>query len=180
MMCDMNEREFHDDTDGPSLHDHTKFVNRIPKSSAHPEDYCQRCNHRMRFNYAATNECWNKVVGDEDNPCGDGHIICVDCFIELCQEKSIEPEFAAFHIPGSKYHLEIATREAEDRKRSEQTAEEWSEDIIKGATEVAKALKFVSNRVMLRKFWDSLMDDGGLLYDRDQYIDTFMKERDAD
>ncbi len=50
----------------------------------------------------------------------------------------------------------------------------------KTATQVVVEFREAEDRELLRKFWDSLMDDGGLLYDRDQYIDTFMKERDAD
>lgn len=74
-------------------------------TGAHPEDYCQRCHHRMRFNYAADPAIWNLVIGCESE--ADWSILCIDCFIELCQAMKVEPEFTAFHIPESKYHLEF-------------------------------------------------------------------------
>jgi len=67
----------------------------------HPEDNCQKCSHRMRLNYAADSDTWNKVVGDAWS------IICVDCFIELCQKAGVEPKFVVFHIPGSEFYHEV-------------------------------------------------------------------------
>ncbi len=69
--------------------------------SSHPEAYCGRCSHRMRFNYSAESDIWNKVVGDQWS------IICIDCFIYLCQRVNIEPKFTYFHIPGSEFHYDF-------------------------------------------------------------------------
>jgi hypothetical protein len=81
-----------------------------------PEDFCQRCNRRMRFNYAATNECWNKVMRSPDGKEASEiyGIICIDCFIELCQTSNIEPRFTAFHIPGSDFYLNIDEEDCDE------------------------------------------------------------------
>ncbi len=71
-----------------------------------PEDYCQRCNHRMRFNYSAVSKVWNKVMRDASGK-DRWSIICIDCFIELCQAAKVEPEFECFHIRESKFYMEI-------------------------------------------------------------------------
>ena len=71
----------------------------MSQDPTHPEASCDRCGHRMRFNYSAVSETWNQVVGYRWS------IICIDCFIELCQAAGVEPNFEAFHIPGSKFHL---------------------------------------------------------------------------
>lgn len=73
---------------------------------AHPERYCQRCNHRMRLNYSAASEIWNRVMRDESGKDQWG-IICIDCFIELCQGAGVEPVFVACHIPGSEFHFDL-------------------------------------------------------------------------
>ena len=75
----------------------------------HPEDNCQKCGHRMRLNYAADSDTWNKVVGDAWS------IICVDCFIELCQKAGVEPKFVVFHIRGSEFYHEIIPDEVDKR-----------------------------------------------------------------
>lgn len=71
------------------------------KENIHPEDYCDRCDHRMRFNYAADNEVWNQIIGEKWS------IICIDCFIELCQDADVEPKFVVFHIPGSEFYFSL-------------------------------------------------------------------------
>ena len=72
-----------------------------PTVGDHPEDNCDKCSHRMRLNYAADSDTWNKVVGDAWS------IICVDCFIELCQKAGVEPKFVVFHIRGSEFYHEV-------------------------------------------------------------------------
>lgn len=79
----------------------------MSQDPTHPEGHCGRCGHRMRFNYSAVSEIWNQVVGTDDNPRGEGIILCIDCFIELCQSMGVEPEFTFFHIPGSEFSLDL-------------------------------------------------------------------------
>ena len=77
----------------------------IVDTNPHPEDHCQRCQRRMRFNYSADSGIWNMVCRNKLEIIWS--IICIDCFIELCQAKGVEPKFVAFHIPDSKFHINI-------------------------------------------------------------------------
>ena len=47
-------------------------------------------------------------------------------------------------------------------------------DIVNWSDEIACLESH--DKDLLSKFWDSLKDDGGLLYDRDQYIKGFLQE----
>ena len=136
-----NKREFHDDTDGPSLHDHAKFVNRIPKKGESMTTKCPKCNS---VNLLSELACWN---------CG----------------KLIE-------------HNRIPDTNRAEQAESKQSAEEWSNEIIQGAAEIAKGLNFISNRELLIKYedWYERQDKGWLTsLTTTQVVDAFMKERES-
>lgn len=58
---------------------------------------CQRCGRAYAIVWAAHNDLWNEVVGQE------GGMLCPDCFTVECEQRGIYPFFVAF-----REHIQIA------------------------------------------------------------------------
>lgn len=75
-------------------------------SGLHPEDNCDRCGREMRMYYSAVSEVWNKVMrddsGNEQYP-----VACLDCFIELCREENVEPDFVHFRVDKGEFSVDL-------------------------------------------------------------------------
>jgi len=59
----------------------------------HSEDYCRRCGCRHHFNFTARSKIWNLVMKDKES------IVCINCFLDSCEEKGVMAEFILFYGP---------------------------------------------------------------------------------
>jgi hypothetical protein len=53
-------------------------------------EVCEDCGFPVAFfvrsYWFAPNDLWNEVVGTEDNPRGEGHVLCPPCFTGRARE----------------------------------------------------------------------------------------------
>lgn len=54
---------------------------------------CEECGFPVAFFtrtfWNAPNELWNEVIGTEENPCGEGVVLCPPCFVVAARGRGV-------------------------------------------------------------------------------------------